>query len=216
MTRAVAVLVLLLSTGGVAPAAASAADERAAAAAFADAVIRLETAAVAAHPAMKAELDATDFAGCALAFGDTPRRHGNRAFGLLMTAIVSAWTRPLQLSLQQLMADLDAVDTADPRLRSGRAAWRMGYKLFVRIAADTGACDRLVAWRARSWRRPPARPPFSLQALGDFARADRKMRRTATRLVSLGVPRLHAERFPGDALFAGAPEPHISLDPNLR
>jgi hypothetical protein len=215
MPRLLAVLVTLVAASSIAPGVAAAADERAAARAFADAVIRAEPQLAAAVPQMKAELDKVDFEGCALALRHAPRRHEARALGLFTTAMVSAWLRPVMDPLRQLMADLDAVQTKDPTLRSGRAAWRKGYKFFGRVAADTDACPRLVAWRIRGWRRPPARPALSLQSAGEFGGTNRKMRRAVARLVKLGVPRRDAKRFSGDRLLEDAPTPDLEFDEKL-
>jgi hypothetical protein len=60
---------------------------------------------------------------------------------------------PAELEIVVVVADLRAVETAEPETRQAEVVWRQGAQL-VRVAAGAPAAATLVGCRVRSARKP--------------------------------------------------------------
>lgn len=122
-----------------------------------------------------------------------------------MTAQHWAVFGPTRPALERLVADLKAIPTRDPLLRSGRAAWRAFVAGIAAYPFIDRPCRRLEAWANSGWE-PDLRPPIDVAAFRQAERIDSdalpgKLRRAGRRLRELGVSRGEAERFTGSTLF---------------
>jgi hypothetical protein len=221
---ALAVVALAL-TAMAAPAGAQAPapiDERAAAREFSYAAYRLRVAIKARLPQIDAAAALTRDPVCreALQGGSAAqaRAHVDDLVGVLVDMLAGAMFAPVADGLHTFGAELDRIPTADPALRSGRAAWRGSIALYVQarpLPADL--CARLRRWKRAGWAAraaPDLQPPAVRAILDGSGTGDAKLQAAAARLVALGVPAGQARRFAGDTLFAGfSPEGLLGLGP---
>ena len=108
-------------------------------------------------------------------------------------------------AFQRFQAELERVPTADPALRSGRAAWRRMVASLAAFPAQVDLCATLERWRRA--RFAPSATPFGLDELpgtfDDEAESSPKLVRAARRMQQLGVAPGAARRFAGDTLLDG-------------
>ena len=181
---------------------------------FADAVERGKSAIRAKEPEFRAAWEALDFARCERVL----ERHKPPPAGELehfVVYLVIAATGPMIQTgkpvLDQIVADLEAIPTRDPILRSGRAAWRDTVRALDAFPAVERPCEQLERWARSGWRKS-SRPALDFEALkGEIeddrsAENDRKLARAARRLRQLGVSAGDASRFTGDSLFDDIPD----------
>lgn len=218
-------LVILAASPG-----AASADEHRAARSFADAAARFTRAMHEAVPRAREELARrrADVRICVrmetdpfpedIPVGDPAPEDLARADALAdgaRLAGVHVATAPV---LARFVGRLDATQTADRRLRSGRAAWRSSLVLsevYAALPADT--CAQLRAWRDAGRTTEPLpgvdlgpltpRPDDGSGGREDLAvdpgdAFDRKVRAAARRLRELGQGPRRSSRFTGDAAFA--------------
>jgi hypothetical protein len=134
-----------------------------------------------------------------------PRRALDQAIEVFAVGMVHALFDPTLPALRTLSAQLDAVPTADPALRSGRTAWRKTVGAIAALPPLDDPCGKLIAWR-RSGYAPSAAPALDrakLKALNDSGGPDPRFARAARRMRALGVSKSAADRFTGDPLFRG-------------
>ena len=175
---------------------------------FADAVERGKSAIRAKKPEFKAVAEAVDFERCerALEAKPPPEREIDRFATFLVIAVLQPTIQPSMPVLRQIVADLDAIPTRDPVLKSGRAAWREIVASFGLFPILDKPCEQLEAWAASGWKAS-ARPDFDFAAFeklageDSFEGADAKLERAARRMRQLGVSKGDAERFTGETLF---------------
>ena len=189
------------------PATASAAPPRSAEA-FAAAGERLTFALRAQGDAIERGF-AEEFARCEAAIQRqrVPRRARERFTHLIVVAVLQPTLERVLPSMRQFVADLDAVPTRDPALRSGRAGWRATVAVMEAVPELEGPCEHLERWAASGYAADQA-PPLPLAGMraflrdadGGLASADRKVGRAVRRLRRLGVPRRRARHFGGTVL----------------
>lgn len=196
-------------------------DERAAANAFADAALTYTRGIRAAVPAARSAARAAkaDRKRCSrvtsyverLLDGDDATRGDFRAVILFS---IQPWVRvysALVPAHERMLAELDAVPTADPALRTGRAVWRsQTNQLRFYAGLPTDLCAQLAAWVDAGAKGTPL-PHLNLRDEDDPAQFDRepagpspeqRLARAAERLRALGQGPRRAARFTGDAAFA--------------
>lgn len=200
--RLAALAVLIALAAPAATAAQAPPDERAAARAFADAGLRLAAAVQAVEPKINRGLAPPR---CARPLASRiPRRHLEDAYVLLLVHEFGRIARLVDAPLRAFTKDLHAVETADPALRGGRAAWRHARRLYVATGAfaDLDVCAELRRFVDRGFRRTPAmRRTWRLaQAFARFGEDefDRRIARAVARMRELGVPAAEAQAFGGD------------------
>jgi hypothetical protein len=194
-----------------ASAAAQAPDERAAAREFAFAAYRLRVAIKARLPEIEQAAAITRAPACRTALrGPTiaqQRQYLNDLVGLLFDLLAGAMLAPAAEPLQRFQAELDAVETADPLLRSGRAAWRASVGLYAQVRPlPADLCAQLGAWRRAGYAvsaKPSLQPQAVRRILDGSGTVDAKLHLAAARMVALGVTDGQARRFAGDTLFDG-------------
>ncbi len=187
------------------PAAAQAADERAAAKRFADAALRTKVAINAQRPEIQRRAEALGSTFCSNVVERAPRRAAEGIERVFIAGFFGVLYTPTLPALQQMVADLDAVPTADRALRSGRAAWRATVEVIVSAPRLDDPCGVLDAWRKAGWSREaaPKAPGLARTLVADNGRVlARKLRRAERRLRRLGVSPGAARRFRGDTLYS--------------
>jgi hypothetical protein len=201
-------------------ASAQAPDERAAAREYAYAAYRLRVAIKEHLPQIDAAAALTRAPACRSALqGATPeqeRRHIDDLVGVLVDLLAGAMLAPVAPQLQAFQAELDRVQTADPALRSGRAAWRSSVALYGQVRPlPSDLCAQLRRWRSAGYAataRPDLQPPGVRRILDGGGTVDAKLRLAAARMVQLGTSEGQARRFAGDTLFDGfSPESLLGL-----
>ncbi len=205
------VLALLLGAPAGAQAQAPAPDERVAATEFSFAAYRLRVAIKAKLPEIQAAAAITHRPACRTALGGaTPaqqQEHLDDLVGVLVDLLAGAMFAPVAHSLQTFQAELDRIPTADPALRSGRAAWRSSVSLYTRVRPlPADLCSQLARWRKAGYAaaaRPDLQPREVRRILEGSGTVDAKLQLAAVRMVALGVTEGQARRFAGDTLFAG-------------
>ncbi len=205
------VLAALLGAPAGAHAQAPVPDERAAAREFSYAAYRLRVAIKAKLPEVEAVAAITRRPGCQAALGGaTPaqqQRHLDDLVGVLVDLLAGAMFAPVAQELQTFQAQLDGIATADPVLRSGRAAWRASVGLYVRVRPlPADLCAQLTRWRRAGYAaaaRPQLQPPEVRRILEGSGTVDAKLQLAAARMVTFGVTEGQARRFAGDTLFDG-------------
>jgi hypothetical protein len=216
---AVAVVVVLLGTPGVA-AAQGAPDEPAAAREFSYAAYRLRVAIKAHLPEIQQAAALTRMPACRAALrGATPaqqREHLDDLVGVLVDLLAGAMFAPVAGPLQTFQAELDAIATADPTLRAGRAAWRTSIALYLQVRPlPADVCSQLGRWRTAGYAaasRPDFQPAAVRRILDGSGTVDAKLQLAGARMVELGVTVGRARRFAGDTLFNGfSPEDLLGL-----
>jgi hypothetical protein len=215
---ALVALVAALALPQAAPA--QAPDERAAAREYAYAAYRLRVAIKERLPEIDAAAALTRAPACRSALqGATPeqeREHLDDLVGVLVDLLAGAMLAPVAGELRTFQAELDRVPTADPALRSGRAAWRSSVALYAQVRPlPADVCARLRAWRTAGYAaagRPDLQPPGVRRILDGTGIVDVKLRLAAARMVALGTSEGQARRFAGDTLFDGfSPEALLGL-----
>jgi hypothetical protein len=206
-------LIALLAVLAAVPraAAAQAPDDGAAAREFAFAAYRLRVAIKARLPEIQQAAAITREPACRAALrGATPdqqREHLDDLVGVLFDLLAGAMLAPVAGPLQTYQAELDSVPTADPLLRSGRAAWRKSVALYVQVRPlPADLCARLRAWRRAGYAagaRPDLQPRAVRRILEGSGTVDAKLHIAAARMVALGITEGQARRFAGDTLFDG-------------
>src|SRR3954470_12613009 len=206
---------------GVPPvAAAQAPDERAAAREFSYAAYRLRVAVKARLPEIERAASITRSPVCRAALGGgTPaqqRKHVDDLVGVLVDLLAGAMFAPVTEQLRSFQAELDRVPTADPALRSGRAAWRRSVALYVQVRPlPPDLCAQLGRWRTAGYAvdaRPALQPTAVRRILDGSGTVDAKLHIAAARMVALGVSQGQARRFAGDTVFDGfSPEDLLGL-----
>ncbi len=197
-----------------ASAAATQPDERAAAREFSYAAYRLRVAIRAQDPAIEQAARILSAPDCLLALGlfdDVPAKAQDDVSAVATDMLAGAAFAPIAAPLRTFAAELDAIATADPALRSGRATWRSDALALAQARPlPRKVCATLRRWRLKGYRdadRPHLQPAAVRRALTkDGSRAERRLRRAAARMVQLGVTRGQARRFTGDTLFDGVGE----------
>lgn len=121
-------------------------------------------------------------------------------FDVFVTGVAGLLFTPLRPALGAFQVRLDRVQTADPALRSGRAAWRATIAAVAGLRAPKDFCGDLERWR-RTGFRPSAAPRYGTFDLATLLPLDRKFTRAKRRLRALGISRGAAERWAGDRLF---------------
>jgi hypothetical protein len=206
-------------------AAAQAPDDRAAAREFSFAAYRLRLAIKARLPEIDRAAAITRAPACRAALaGGTPdqqRRHVDDLVGVLVDLLAGAMFAPVADSMRAFGAQLDAVPTVDPALRSGRAAWRESIALYLSVRPlPADLCMRLARWRSAGYAasaRPDLQPAAVRRILDGSGTVDVKLHLAAARMVALGVSEGQARRWAGDTLFDGfSPEDLLGLGGALR
>jgi hypothetical protein len=200
--RLAALAVLVVLAAPVAAAEQSPPDERAAARAFADAGLRLAAAVQAVEPKINRGLAPPR---CARRLASRiPRRHLEDAYVLVLVHEFGRIARLVDGPLRAFSHDLQAVETEDPALRSGRAAWRRAQSLYVAAAAfaDLDVCAELRRFVDGGFRRTPTvrRTRQLAEAFARFGEDEfeRRIGRAIARMRELGVPAAEAHAFGGD------------------
>ena len=186
---------------------------------FADAVERGKSALRAKEPEFRAAVEALDFKRCerVIEGKPPPKREVERYAIFLVASLFKPMFEPAQPVLRQIVADLEAIPTRDPILKSGRAAWRAIVQSFDRYPSIEDPCGQLEKWANAGWRAS-ARPDFDFDGFERLTdgigtkTAERKLARAARRLRQLGVSRGDAERFTGESLFDDVPDDILGAD----
>jgi hypothetical protein len=208
----------LLATPAVA--AAQAPDDRAAAREFSFAAYRLRVAIKASLPQIERAAAITRAPACRTALaGGTPAQqqgHVDDLVGVLVDLLAGAMFAPVADSMRAFQAQIEAVPTSDPALRSGRAAWRTSVELYLRVRPlPADLCARLARWRSAGYAasaRPDLQPAAVRRILDGSGTVDVKLHLAAARMVALGITPGQARRFAGDTLFSGfSPEDLLGL-----
>jgi len=198
MMRAVRLLTLIIAAGLLVPAAASAQtpppDERAAAQALADAAKRL----VATADGL--EDDAVWLDECEALDEEPPARRRDAASDYASGLELRFYVDGLRPALMRFRTEIAAAQTADPVLRSGRAAGRRIARTLAAVI-PAGEADPCVAYEAYARAGYPEGPARTARALDRrleeiaTARTRRKIRTAADRMRQLGLSRADALAF---------------------
>lgn len=213
-------IALILALVATAPAHA---QDAAAARAFAGAAFTFTQELWTDAPAISAQIDArrSSLEPCGkigeelvlTAAGSSKARY-DRAFTLWMSAGRAAALAPTVGEHERFVAALDAVSTADARLRSGRAAWRKHLATVRAFAAlPQDLCTRLATWfRTGAKGTPlPGVEVVDLASYSSFTGSFRgalgpachcKIDRAEARMHDLGIPSHDAHRFTGMPAYA--------------
>ena len=187
---------------------------------FADAVERGKSAMRAKEPEFRAAIDALNFETCerVLERKPPPEREIDRFAMFLVATMFGPMFEPAKPVLHQIVADLDAIPTRDPILKSGRAGWRTIVQYFDRFPRIEAPCEQLEKWANSGWKAS-ARPAFDFEAFERLVEgedsvelAGRKIERAARRLRQLGVSKGDAKRFTGESLFDEIPDEIVGTD----
>ena len=176
--------------------------------AFVEAFTRAEAAVTASVPVQRRRTDEV-LRTCAIWLKpEPPEELWEDAMALFTQAVFQETLFvPLTAPVGQLVADLDAIPTRDPVLRSARAVWRTTYDTLLRAPRMPDACADAAAWRAAGWARsarpalPPESDPLSESSLAQDRARDRRLAVAARRLRALGVARERAELVEGERLL---------------
>ena len=106
----------------------------------------------------------------------------------------------LREDLGRLRTDLANVQTGDPALLSGRAAWRQIARAFMALPAGGDSCAEIRAWLRDGAPRSEGREARAeVEAIERLARRfERKVDAAADRMIELGVPEQQADTFRDD------------------
>jgi hypothetical protein len=190
------ILAALVSLLAAATASAGAPGDRATAAAFRQATIDLHFTVTQQGPAIAEALKKLDSdPACAGALDHIPDEQVEEAvFEYVLPAILELEFDPLKRSFSAFAAKLDTIAVSDPKLRSGRAAWRELAVSFNRLnPPPADFCERLVAWRRAGYpaaQRPKIEDPVFQELLSEDGRLGHnleKVERAGARLHELGV-----------------------------
>jgi hypothetical protein len=192
-------LVAAVLTGLLAavPASAAAPGDRATATAFRQATIDLHFTVTQQGPAIAEALKKLDSdPACTRALEHIPDSQVEDAvFEYVLPAVLELEFDPLKRSFSAFAAKLDTLGTvSDPKLRSGRAAWRELAAAFGRMPPPPADfCARLDAWRSAGYpaaQRPKIQDPVYAELLTEDGRIGqnlKKVERAGGRLRELGV-----------------------------
>jgi hypothetical protein len=178
------------------PASAAAPGDRATAAAFRQATIDLHFTVTQQGPAItQALMKIAGDPACVAALDHIPDEQAEEAvFEYVLPAVLELEFDPLKRSFAAFAAKLDTIEVSDPKLRSGRAAWRELADSFGRLnPPPADFCARLVAWRKAGYpaaRRPKIDDPIYFELLSEDGRIGQnlvKVERAGVRLRELGV-----------------------------
>jgi hypothetical protein len=200
-------------------------DERAAAREFSYAAYRLRVAIKAQTPALRQSLRVITGRECGSLLDDAPERAQRAAEAVGTEAAVAALFGPVSGAITAMQAELDRVPTADPALRSGRAAWREFAAMLGSVQPlPADLCVRLRAWRDAGYPAdavPHLQTPAVSEAVNSdddsFGRAwEGKLKRAYHRMVALGVSRGQAARMFPVTLWWDVETDLGGRDPELR
>lgn len=204
------VLAALLLLALAAPAASAAPGDRATAAAVRQATVDLHRAVLAQKPTIKASYDRfSDDPACANAIQGAPKRqYADLIVEYVLPAMIEMELSPLTPAFTGFVGRLDQISMRDPKLKSGRAAWRFFAAKFAQIPAPPAdLCTRLDAWRQAGYpaaSRPKIDDPIFDEILRNDRRYDRqsdKLQRAGDRLRELGVSKRVVGWWSGDTLL---------------
>jgi hypothetical protein len=190
------VITAVASLLAAAPASAAAQGDRATASAFRQATIDLHFTVSQQGPAIAQALKKLDSdPACAGAIEHIPDEQVEAAvFEYVLPAILELEFDPLKRSFAAFAVKLDTIPVSDPKLRSGRAAWRELAASFNRMnPPPADFCARLDAWRKAGYaaaQRPKIQDPVFQELLSEDGRIGHnlvKVERAAARLRELGV-----------------------------
>ena len=191
-TVKIAFPILLLAL--LAPATASAQtpppDERAAAQAMADAAKRAVEDATAMFPGDGPSRPCKPML-------TIPSRHEDDGFTVLLGLSIRQGAPVIAPRMRELRTELANVQTTDPALIAGRAAWRRWGRALETIEAYRGSlCAAIRRWRKAGYPRSTVRDAERALATYFPGRgAMRRMKAAVRRMVELGVPREDAKSF---------------------
>jgi hypothetical protein len=198
MMRAVRLLALIIAAGLLVPATASAQapppDERAAAQALADAAKRLVA------EADGLEDDAVWVDTCDALKKEPPARRRDAASDYANGLELRFYIDGLRPALMRFRTEIAAAQTADPVLRSGRAAGRRIARTADEVipAGEADPCAAYEAYARAGYPEGPARAARALDRRLEkiaTARTRRKIHAAAERMRELGVSRADARAF---------------------
>jgi hypothetical protein len=206
--RLIAALLFTLALALPATASAQAPDERAAARAFADITLPAAHEIAATTNALTIEFP-TCKSQRRLARGTEAQQA--RMFEFIAAHEIAKLTRLLGPALTRTVTALDGVQTADPALQDGRAAWHSVRRMYARIAtlSHTRLCPVMRDYvrsdykPSRAMRR--ASRVFRVAMRWDTTEIDLAMAKAIKRMVALGVPAEQADGFDGEIAPAETP-----------
>jgi hypothetical protein len=133
-----------------------------------------------------------------------PRRRPDDAIEVVVGVALAPALGGMRPAFERFQGELERVPTADPALRSGRAAWRVAVADFARVPPGVDVCATLERWQRARFARAEA--PFGLES-GFLAslvgETSPKLTRAARRMQQLGVRSGTARRFTGETLLDG-------------
>jgi hypothetical protein len=202
------VLVAVAIAGLLVSAAPADAGSRSSAQRFADAALRTKVRIGAVVPAVKRSAREIWEPCAGLPESEPPARAKPQIDVLEVSIILGPVFPHTQPVLERFVADLEAIPTNDPALRSGRAAWRESVRREAAIPIVERPCELYAAWAATGYA-PEAAPVLpvaeyeaAMRGLDELeARSARKKDRAARRLRRLGVREPSARRFAGAGMF---------------
>ncbi len=129
-----------------------------------------------------------------------PRNRRRAAIAILTRNTNRVIGEILREDLGRLRTDLANVQTRDPALLSGRAAWRQIARAFMALPATGDSCAELRAWlRAGAPRSEGREARAEVEVIERLARRfERKVEAAADRMIELGVPEEQADTFRDD------------------
>jgi hypothetical protein len=183
----------------------AAADERDNARTFADVGLRAVTAIEAAQAGVERDSDSPPRCVTSRRL----RKRGSDRQVQVMTEVYTAhwiarFTRAADPAVARAAAELQAVPTADPALKSGRTAWRRVHRMYARIAALAPAhyCSLQRDYVRNGFHVTPAIKralrTYQLAMKWDTSDIDKRLAAAVKRLVELGVPAADADAFDGE------------------
>src|SRR5262249_17983913 len=162
--------------------------DRATAAAIRQATVDLHRAIVAQKPAIQASYkQLRDDPACANALKGAPAQQYARVLPeYVQPALVELEFAPLHPILTGFVARIDRIPVRDPKLKSGRAAWRFFAATFAKIPAPPAdLCARLDAWRQAGY--PAAsRPKLDIPVFDEILRNEKLYDRQTEKLERSG------------------------------
>jgi hypothetical protein len=186
-------------------------DERAAAREFSFAAYRLRLALLGQEAQledrMQAGLDAIGSSRCEatlVALVALPLQRREEAFPIAAAVAIAPAFATMRPAFERFRDELERVPTADPVLRSGRAAWRSSVANIATFPPDLDICGTLERWRRAGFSRAAAPLGLGGERLGPYAAsAAKKLVAAARRMRELGVSAGASRRFSGETLLEG-------------
>ncbi len=202
---AFALLMMVFLVAAPATASAQAVDERANARAFA--AIGLGLAGALATAASTVDATISDPPPCltgtrlARRLERAPGRRAEAFAALYYGHLVGNVTRVTDPVIAGAVADMHAIQTADPALRGGRTAWRRIQRVYATISAlpVVDLCAEARAFVRSGFHRTPVirRAQRTMEAVEHVGGIERRLARAVKRLEALGVPAADADLFDG-------------------